>query len=250
MLWSIVFSLGINALLYFYMDSRMMNSFRGKLIAGHDPWDVITDLSELVQKARIIKPKVILVSSLSPQAFVMGKSHRKSYIVLTDGFLLRLTRAERRAILAYCIASIRHNNTFPQLVTGTFNSLLLWVASQVDRVYRWLVGVKSQSPLLHNQPCSYLVSPIAGLLLHLNISKADYFYADSLATKYIESPLDLASALWKLDSYSRTLPYPVSPPLAQGFVVNPLTSGGWTRYFQTHPSAKERIEKLVGYYPI
>jgi heat shock protein HtpX len=61
----------------------------------------------------------------------------------------------------------------------------------------------------------------------------------------------LASALQKLDAYSRRLPLQASPSTANLFIVAPLLSGAsLANLFSTHPPMASRIERLTGRGPV
>lgn len=249
-LWALVISLGINAFIYLFMETQVLSNFSGEIIEGQDPWGLTSSLKELSQKARIIKPQIIVLKNNSPQTFLLSKNWKNSHIIITTGMLERFNEADLKAILAYCVATIKRQDSFAQLVASAFISFLIWISQVFDYIYRWLLGVKNIEPFVHNYPFTYFVSPLAFIFLKLLIKKSDYLKTDSLASSYLEAPQNLAIALWKLQSYSQTLPMKIPPYLAHGFIVNPLTSRGWTRYFHVQPAVKERIQNLIGYYPI
>ena len=249
-LWGLVISLSINSFIYLYLESKVLSGMEGEIIEGQDPWGLIIGLNEIIKKARIPRPEVLVLKTPSPQAFLLSKNWLNSHIVLTTGLLERLEGKDKKAILAYCVATIKRQDSFAHLVATAFTSVVLWVTRQFDRLYRWLVGVKSTDPYFHNYPVTYFFAPLAQVFLKFIVRKVDYYEADSLAASYLQDPQDLAHALWKLQSYSITLPLDTPAYLAHGFIVNPLTPKGWNRYFQAQPSVKERIKNLIGYYPV
>jgi heat shock protein HtpX len=54
----------------------------------------------------------------------------------------------------------------------------------------------------------------------------------------------LASALAKLDAYSKRLPMEASPSTAHLWIVQPRLN--WASLFSTHPPIAKRIERLTG----
>jgi heat shock protein HtpX len=58
--------------------------------------------------------------------------------------------------------------------------------------------------------------------------------------------MPLASALQKLDAYSRRIPMHVAPAAAPLAQVNPLAASGsgMLRLFSTHPPTEERVRRL------
>ncbi|MCB0392755.1 MAG: M48 family metalloprotease [Bdellovibrionales bacterium] len=249
-LWGLVISLSINSIIYLYVESKVLNSFSVDPIEGQDPWGLILSLQDIIQKARIPQPEVLVLKNPSPQVFLLSKSWLNSHIVVTTGLLERLNKKDLKAILAYCVATIKRQDSFAHLVAMAFISTILWVGQIFDKIYRWLVGIKGQGPFFHNYPFTYCLSPFAKIILKFIVKEKDYMEADKLAGSFVGSPKDLAHALWKLQSYSLTLPLNSPVYLAHGFIVNPLTPKGWTRYFQAQPSVKDRIKNLIGYYPV
>ena len=57
----------------------------------------------------------------------------------------------------------------------------------------------------------------------------------------------LASALEKLDAYSKRMPMPGPATAAHLFIVQPLLSrNDFANLFSTHPPISKRIERLIG----
>ena len=91
------------------------------------------------------------------------------------------------------------------------------------------------------------LAPIAAMLIQLAISRSREYAADATGAKETGNPYALASALQKLDAYSRRIPMQASPTTAHLFIVAPLLgSGGFANLFSTHPPIKERITRLIG----
>ncbi len=57
-------------------------------------------------------------------------------------------------------------------------------------------------------------------------------------------PLSLASALQKLEDYSRARPMQVNPAVSHLFIVNPLGKVNFAQLFSTHPPVQDRIARL------
>jgi len=68
--------------------------------------------------------------------------------------------------------------------------------------------------------------------------------ADAASAKYTGSPDGLISALGKLERGVERVPMDATPATAHLFIVNPLSGGGLSRLFSTHPPIEERIRRL------
>jgi heat shock protein HtpX len=91
-----------------------------------------------------------------------------------------------------------------------------------------------------------LLAPISATIIQLAISRSREFGADSSGAAITADPLALASALRKIEAYSRgTAPATANPSTAHLFISNPFKGGrGVTTLFSTHPSTAERVERL------
>lgn len=247
-LWSVVVSLSINSIIYFYGDQWLRGIYRGRTLEGQDPWGLNETVTRISQKARIPRPSVIILEREAPQAFSFGRNWRSGTLVLTEGLLNHFTREELEAIVAYQIASIQRMDTLMFSVASCFCGALLFCTQTMDLLVRWLVGAKKGG--LQSQLFTYAFSPLAALVLRLCVNPRHYFAIDTLAAQWVSQPKTLANVLWKLQSYSSTVPFSAPAFTAHFFMVNPLTANGWTRYFRVQPSVERRIKKLVGYFPL
>lgn len=91
-----------------------------------------------------------------------------------------------------------------------------------------------------------IVAPIAASLIQLAISRSREFEADATGAATTGNPYALASALQKLENYSKRLPLEATPSTAHMFIIAPLLGGGFGNLFSTHPPTKERIHRLIG----
>ena len=221
--WGFIVSLGVNLWVYFWGDQRSAKLFPGQKLEGSDPWGVLHTTAQLSEKAYIPTPKVFVVNHSAPQSMALGRNSSRGKIFLTQGLLEKLDKKNLQSVLAYHIAGIKRHNTFVHNAASCLSSVL---ASTI------------------------LLSPLGWFILKLCAWPNSYFQADKLAASYLENPKDLATALWKLNSYSQARPLKIGWWLSPLFIVNPLTRKDWSRYFIFQPNVEKRIEKLTGNFPI
>src|SRR6266540_1775793 len=91
-----------------------------------------------------------------------------------------------------------------------------------------------------------ILGPIAALVIQMAVTRSREFGADSSGAALTADPLALASALRKIEAYSRgTQPATTSPSTAHLFISNPFKGGaGLARLFSTHPPTAERVARL------
>jgi heat shock protein HtpX len=78
------------------------------------------------------------------------------------------------------------------------------------------------------------------------VSRSREYLADATGAGFSGNPEGLARALEKLGAYAKQLPMQAAPATAHMMIVNPLTGGGLTSLFSTHPPLTERIARLRG----
>ena len=92
-----------------------------------------------------------------------------------------------------------------------------------------------------------IVAPLAATLIQLAISRSREYEADHTGAEITGNPRGLASALQKIDEWSRRVPMQVSPSMAHLYCAQPLTGGEFiSSLFSTHPPIRKRIERLIG----
>ena len=91
-----------------------------------------------------------------------------------------------------------------------------------------------------------LVAPLAATLVQMSISRTREFVADEAVANYTAAPLTLASALRKIEAWSREIPMQLgSPATAHLFIQNPFSSHRLATLFSTHPSTDQRVARLA-----
>ena len=90
------------------------------------------------------------------------------------------------------------------------------------------------------------VAPIAATMIQLAVSRSREYQADATGAHFTGNPYALASALQKLDAYSRRVPMQASPSTAHLFIIQPLLGINFGGLFSTHPPIAKRIERLTG----
>ncbi len=91
-----------------------------------------------------------------------------------------------------------------------------------------------------------ILAPIAAMLIQMAVSRSREYQADETGAHFTGNPYALASALSKLDAYSRRVPMMGTPSTAHLFIIQPLLGMNFGNLFSTHPPIAKRIERLTG----
>jgi heat shock protein HtpX len=91
------------------------------------------------------------------------------------------------------------------------------------------------------------LAPLAAMLIQLAVSRSREYGADDTGAHWTGNPYALASALAKIENYSRRVPLVASPSTAHLFIIQPFLGGmSFGNLFSTHPPTAKRIERLTG----
>ena len=91
------------------------------------------------------------------------------------------------------------------------------------------------------------LAPFAAMLIQLAVSRSREYGADDTGAHWTGNPYALASALAKIDAYSKQRPLIASPSTAHLFIIQPFLGGmSFGNLFSTHPPTAKRIERLTG----
>lgn len=246
LLWGFILSLAVHWLTFFYADQRLLGLFHAERLEGQDPWNILSRLKTLSQKARIPMPQVYMTYHETMNAYSVARNHKNSAIVLSRALTAHLSEDELTAVLAHEVARIKHLDTVNLSVTSALMSAILFFSFLLPQ------GKAENSKVLRALYAffAHLTAPLALLVRRLTVSSRLYYAIDARAVELTQDSMAYAHMLWKLQSYASTKKVLIPPSTAHLFIVNPLTSRGWGRYFQAQPPLEQRVRRLIGYYPI
>ena len=234
----------MNFSMFWFSDRAVLRMYRARVIAPEDAPELYEMVDRLRQRAGLPMPTVAIAPSEQPNAFATGRSHRKAVVCVTAGILKLVDRAELEGVIAHELAHVKHNHMLVSTVAATMAGSIALLAS----VARWgaiLGGGRDRNPFA--LIVMSIVAPLAAMIVQMGISRANEFQADRTGAQIAGASEGLASALQRLDAYSRRIPMEVNPAAAQLAIVNPLAGvrgGGFTRLFRTHPPTEERVARL------
>jgi len=92
-----------------------------------------------------------------------------------------------------------------------------------------------------------ILGPVAAGIIQMAISRSREYNADTEGAAICGDPMARASALEKLEAYSRQIPMESNPAYNSMFIVKPLNAmGGMRELFTTHPATEKRVMNLIG----
>ena len=176
-----------------------------------------------------------------PNAFASGRNPQHAVVCVTEGIMQLVDRDELEGVLAHELGHIKNGDILLQTVTAT-------LAGAVGMVSRIGVvgGVGGDARGARVNPLMAILAPLAAMLIQFAISRQREFGADRTGAELSGRPLDLASALQKLDAAARRVPMQIAPTYAPMAQVDPLQAygKGLLKMFSTHPPVAERVARL------
>ena len=205
-------------------------------------------VARVAQMAQLPMPKVYVIDQAAPNAFATGRDPQHAVVAATRGILEIANDRELTAVLAHEMGHVRDRDTLVMAVVATIAGAISYLA-QIAQWSMWMGGDRrdsrdSGSLGMIGMVAGIILLPLAAMLVQLAVSRSREYGADDQSAALTHDPLGLASALHKLDTYSKQIPMKVNPSVAPLFIVQPLLPGGLTGLFSTHPPIAERIARL------
>ena len=253
MMIALVFAVVMNFTSYFFSDKIALAAYRAQPVTREQLPRAYEIVERLTQKIGIPMPKMYVIPTDSPtdspNAFATGRNPQHASVAMTEGILNLLTDEELEGVLAHEIGHVRNRDILTSSVAATLAGAITLIA----RMGYWASlfgGGGGRDDRDRGDGfvalLMLILAPIAATLIQLAVSRSREYEADASGAKYTGNPYALASALKKLDAYSKRVPMQATPSTAHLFIVAPLLGVDFSSLFSTHPPIAKRIERLTG----
>ena len=244
MLLALLFGFGVNLWAYWFSDSMVLKLYRAREVDATSAPQLYNTVAELAARAGLPMPKVYLIDEAQPNAFATGRNPQHAAVAATTGILQLLSTHELRAVLAHELSHVTHRD----ILTSTITASIAGAISTLANFGIFFGGRNSdnRNPLV--ALVVLILAPIAAVLIQLAISRGREYEADRGGAELSGDPRALADALAKIDRYAKGLPLETAeahPATAHMMIINPLSAGGISGLFSTHPPTEERIHRLL-----
>jgi heat shock protein HtpX len=241
MLIALILAGGVNFFAYFKSGDAALRAYKARIVSRDEAPDLHDIVDRLRQKAGLPMPKVAVALHKQPNAFASGRNPRHAVVCVTEGILQLVDRDELEGVLAHEIGHIKNGDILLQTLTAT-------LAGAVGMLSRFgmfgAAGGDGRGARVN--PLIVILAPLAAMLIQFAISRQREYGADRAGAELSGRPLDLASALQKLNAAARRVPMHVVPSYAPMAQVDPLQAygRGVLSLFSTHPPVAERVARL------
>jgi heat shock protein HtpX len=248
MLLALILAAVLNFVSYFYSDKIALAMYRAKPVTREELPRAYQIVERLTQKIGIPMPKMYVIPTESPNAFATGRNPQHASVAVTHGILGLLNDEELEGVLAHELGHVRNRDILISSIAATVAGAITYLAE----IARWGMIFGGYERDRDNRGgglgalLMLILAPIAAMLIQLAVSRSREYQADESGAHFTGNPYALASALAKLDAYSKRVPMQATPSTAHLFIIQPFLGQSLTSLFSTHPPIAKRIERLTG----
>jgi heat shock protein HtpX len=250
MILALVLAGVMNFVSYFFSDKIALAMYRAQPVTREQLPRVYSVVENMTQRIGLPMPKIYVIPTDSPNAFATGRNPSHASVAVTQGILNLLSDEELEGVLAHELGHVRNRDILISSIAATLAGAITMLA----RMGYWAslfggMGGRDDDRRGGGLSALFMIilAPIAAMLIQLAVSRSREYQADATGAHFTGNPYALASALRKLDEYSRRRPMIATPSTAHLFIIQPLVGMDMlASLFSTHPPIAKRIERLTG----
>jgi heat shock protein HtpX len=245
MVTALIIAAVMNFVSYFYSDKLALAAYRAQPASPEQLPSVYRIVQRLTQKSGLPMPKIYVIPTESPNAFATGRNPQHASVAVTQGILNLLSEEELEGVLAHELGHVNNRDILISSIAATLAGAITYLArfgmffgGGGDRDRRGGGGIAALIMMI--------LAPVAALMIQMAVSRSREYQADETGAHLTGNPYALASALGKLEAYSKRLPMQATPSTAHLFIIQPFLGMNFGSLFSTHPPIAKRIERLTG----
>ena len=240
---ALLFAGMMNVAMYFWSHKIVLKMYRARVVSAGDAPELYAMVDRLRQRAGLPMPIVAIAPHEQPNAFATGRDPDHAVVCVTEGIMRLISKEELEGVIAHELGHIRNRDMLLQTITATMAGAI----AMLPRIAMF-GGNRDRNVHPAIAIAVMILGPMAAMIIQAAISRQREFKADAAGAEICGRPLDLASALRKLEAGAQRIPMNVSPAAAPLAIVNPLSAaahgGGMLKWFSTHPPTAERVAQL------
>jgi heat shock protein HtpX len=238
------FAVVMNFSSYWFSDRIALKMSGGREVSESEAPALHAMVMRVAVAAGMPKPRVAIIPADAPNAFATGRNREHALVAVTTGIMRILDERELNAVLAHEVGHVKNRDILIGSVAATIAGAVTMIANMAQ--WALIFGGRSEDSRggIFGFIATLILAPIAAAIVQMAISRSREFGADETGAAICGDPEALASALLKLDAWSKRVPLPVNPAASHMFIVKPLTGGAMRNLFSTHPPTEERVARL------
>src|SRR5580692_258947 len=203
MFLALAVAVALNFGAYFFSDKIALATYRAQPVTREELPRAYAAVERLTQKIGIPMPKIYVIPTESPNAFATGRNPSHASVAVTHGILGLLNDEELEGVLAHELGHVNNRDILISSVAATIAGAITMISrfgfffggGSRDRRSGGITGL-----------LMLILAPMAATMIQLAVSRSREYEADATGAHFTGNPYALASALQKLDAYSRRMP--------------------------------------------
>ncbi|HET9525845.1 MAG TPA: zinc metalloprotease HtpX [Pyrinomonadaceae bacterium] len=246
MLLGFVIAVVMNFGSYWFSDKIALKMAGAREVSYAEAPELHDMVARLAQVAGLPKPRVAVIEADAPNAFATGRNPNNGLVAVTTGIVKVLDRRELAAVISHELGHIRNRDILVSAIAATFAGAITMLAhlGQFAMIFGGRSDDDEEGGGIFGALLMIILAPIAATIIQLAISRSREFGADRTGAEVGGDPEALASALEKLEAYSKQIPLHVNPAASHMFIVKPLTGYSLQTLFSSHPPTEQRVARL------
>jgi len=251
LVFALMVSVGMTLFSWFAGDKVVLATSGAKEITVRDQFPYLWNLVENVAiTAGIPRPRIYVIQDSTPNAFATGRNQDHASVAFTTGMIELLENEELEGVVAHELSHIKNQDIKVMMLVAVLVGSIVLLG---DFFFHFGFGgrgrKRNSNPILLIIGILLLIlSPIAGKLIQLAISRKREFLADASGALLTRYPEGLAQALEKIGRFNKPMQR-ASQATAHLWIASPFGSsnnfrGKVSAFFSTHPPIEERVHQL------
>lgn len=241
-----IISAGMSISSYWYSDKIVLAQYDAQQVTAQSNPKLYSMVEQLAKNGKLPMPKVYIIPTDVPNAFATGRNPEHAAVAVTSGIQHLLTDDELAGVLGHELTHVKNSDTLISTIAAIIGGAISTIAQ-----FGIFFGGRSDDRDDNVNPLALIgmviLAPLAAVLIQMSISRTREYLADEGGAMLSKNPLGLASALAKIEEYSKYGKLPnASNATAHMFIINPMMGIGasLSNLFSTHPSTQDRIARL------
>ena len=237
---------GMSISSYWYSDKIVLAQYDAQQVTAQSNPKLYSMVEQLAKNGKLPMPKVYIIPTDVPNAFATGRNPEHAAVAVTSGIQHLLTDDELAGVLGHELTHVKNRDTLISTIAAIIGGAISTIAQ-----FGIFFGGRSDDRDDNVNPLALIgmviLAPLAAVLIQMSISRTREYLADEGGAMLSKNPLGLASALAKIEEYSKYGKLPnASNATAHMFIINPMMGIGasLSNLFSTHPSTQDRIARL------
>jgi len=241
---AIVLAGAMNFVSYWWSDKIVLRMYHAQEVTDAEAPELYGIVRQFAQRANIPMPRVYIIPEETPNAFATGRNPQHAAVAATAGLMRMLDRRELTGVIGHELSHVVNRDTLIMTVAAALGGALGYLAQ-----FAFFFGGGRSSNERAPNPLIMIFGMVVAMfvapLIRSAISRSREYIADESGARLTDDPLALASALRKIDGWSKRIPIQSgNPETAHMFIINPFSGGGIANLFSTHPSTEDRVARL------